>query len=140
MIMLSSALLCAGLAASSCQEESPSAPAPGRMTFNVMEEDMGVPTRSLLTAPDIETKKTCVTLAAYSDGILVTAQDYGSSLTAMPMNLAAGTYDIYALVTMGAQASSIPASESDMASFCYDIPSYASIASMGMPMAGSDTF
>lgn len=138
--MFSSALLCAGLAASSCQEESPSAPAPGSLTFKVVEEDRGVPTRSLLTAPDIETKKTCVTLAAYSDGILVTAQDYGSSLTAMPMDLAAGTYDIYALVNMGAQASSIPASESDMASFCYDIPSYASIASMGMPMAGSDTF
>ena len=101
-----------------------------------------VPTRSLLTAPDIETKKTSVTLAAYADGKLTVSQHYTTALDAMALELDPGlTYTIYALVNMGDMTASFPRSESDLESLTYRIPSYTegaeSLAARGLPMAGT---
>ena len=100
-----------------------------------------LPTRSLLTAPDIETKKTSVTLAAYTDGTLAASGHFQSGLDALVLNLEPGrTYTVYALVNMGDMTASIPRSESDLPSLTYSIPSYTegtgAIAARGIPMAG----
>ena len=100
------------------------------------------PTRSLLTAPDIETKKTSITLAAYAGGTLADCQHYTTALDAMALELDPGlTYTLYALVNMGDMTASIPRSESDLESLTYRIPSYTegaeSLAARGLPMAGT---
>lgn len=99
-------------------------------------------TRSLLTAPDIETKKTSITLAAYAGGTLADCQHYTTALDAMVLELDPGlTYTLYALVNMGDMTASIPRSESDLESLTYRIPSYTegaeSLAARGLPMAGT---
>ena len=101
-----------------------------------------VPTRSLLTAPDIETKKTSVTLAAYAGGALADCQHYTTALDAMVLELDPGqTYTLYALVNMGDMTASLPRLESDLESLTYRIPSYTegaeSLATRGLPMAGT---
>ena len=100
-----------------------------------------VPTRSLLTAPDIETKKTSVTLAAYAGGALANCQHYTTALDAMALELDPGqTYTLCALVNMGDMTASLPRLESDLESLTYRIPSYTegseSLAARGLPMAG----
>ena len=99
-------------------------------------------TRSLLTAPDIETKKTSITLAAYAGGTLADCQHYTTALDAMVLELDPSlTYTLYALVNMGDMTASIPRSESDLESLTYRIPSYTegaeSLAARGLPMAGT---
>ena len=101
-----------------------------------------VPSRSLLTAPDIETKKTSVTLAAYAGGALADCQHYTTALDAMVLELDPGqTYTLYALVNMGDMTASLPRLESDLESLTYRIPSYTegaeSLAARGLPMAGT---
>lgn len=101
-----------------------------------------VPTRSLLSAPDIETKKTSVTLAAYAGGTLANCQHYTTALDAMVLELDPGqTYTLYALVNMGDMTASLPRLESDLESLTYRIPSYTegaeSLAARGLPMAGT---
>lgn len=104
-----------------------------------------VPTRSLLTAPDIETKKTSVTLAVYAGGTLADCQHYTAALDAMALELDPGqTYTIYALVNMGDMTASFPRLESDLESLTYRIPSYTegaeSLAARGLPMSGTLDF
>jgi hypothetical protein len=83
-------------------------------TLDLSYQDL--PTRSLLTAPDIETKKTAVTLAAYAGGTLAASGHYPTGLDAMALNLEPNrTYTVYALVNMGDMTGSIPRSESDLA-------------------------
>ncbi len=103
--------------------------------------DTDIATRSLLSASEIETKKTCITLAAYEDGSLVTSAHFTSRLDAMTMTLESGvSYTVYALVNMGDMRSELPASESGLSALTYLIPSYTSgktsLASRGLPMAG----
>ena len=98
-------------------------------------------TRSILTDPDIETKVTGVTLAAYSGGAL-DAFGYYSSPHSMTLSLVPGrSYTVYALVNMGDMRNSLPASESDLYNLTYTIPSYTggstSVNSRGIPMSGS---
>lgn len=101
-----------------------------------------LPTRSLLTASDIETKKTAVTLAAYgTDGKLAVCRHFTTTLNALVLELDPGrTYTVYALVNMGDLTASIPRSERELTSLTYRIPSYTegtgSLAAMGIPMAG----
>ncbi|MBO6028392.1 MAG: DUF4906 domain-containing protein [Bacteroidales bacterium] len=104
-----------------------------------------LPTRSLLTAPDIETKKTAVTLAAYAGGTLAASGHFLTGLDAMALSLEPNkTYTVYALVNMGDMTASIPRSESELASLTYRIPSYTegaeSLAARGLPMAGKLTW
>ena len=108
-------------------------------------EPWTAPTRSLLTASDIETRKTSVTLAAYADGALAAACHYTSGLEAMALDLETDRkYNLYALVNMGDLTSTIPLSESDLNTLTYRIPSYTegagSLASRGLPMAGKLTW
>lgn len=103
--------------------------------------DTQPPTRSLLTAPDIETKKTGITLAAYEAGTLVTSAYFTERLDAMTLNLERDVaYTVYALVNMGDLRGSLPVSEAGLGSLTYRIPSYtegtASLAARGLPMAG----
>ena len=116
------------------------------LSFSVLEEDMEPLTRTVLTASDIETKKTCITLAAYRSGTLYAAKHFTSSLSSMSMPLEVGTYTVYALVNMGDMSSTLKSSytsESSLSSLTYTVPSYnsgsTSVATMGMPMAGSTT-
>lgn len=136
-----------GLALVSCQvapEPRDAAPesAYQALTFGLLEEpEEGVATRSLLTASDIETKKTCITLAAYTGGRLYGKQHYTSNLGAMTFSLRAGaTYNIYALVNMGDMTASFGDDESSVSTVSYLIPSYTSgsqsVATAGIPMAG----
>ena len=112
------------------------------IAFRTMDTDFrGIPTRSVLTATDIETKKTAVTLAAYEGGTLAAVDHFTTDLDAMTLTLEPDrTYTVYALVNMGDMTSSIPLSESDLSSLTYSIPSYTegskSIAVRGIPMAG----
>ena len=124
----------------SCGRERP------EMVFRTLDLSFqDLPTRSLLTAPDIETKKTGVTLAAYAGGTLAASGHYPTGLDAMALNLEPNrTYTVYALVNMGDMTGSIPRSESDLASLTYRIPSYTegteSLAARGLPMAGKLTW
>ena len=100
-----------------------------------------VGTRSILTNPDIETKVTCVTLAAYTGGAL-DAFGYYTSPYSMVLSLVPGrSYTVYALVNMGDMRSSLPALESGLEGLTYTIPSYTggstSIDARGIPMSGS---
>lgn len=102
-------------------------------------------TRSLLTAPDIETKRTTVTLAAYSDGTLAVSGHFTTGLDAMVLDLDPNrSYTIYALVNMGDTTSVLPLSESELSLLIYTIPSYTegtgSLAERGLPMAGKLTW
>lgn len=100
-----------------------------------------VPTRSVLSDPDIETKATCVTLAAYAGGAL-DASGYYTSPHSMTLSLVPGrSYRVYALVNMGDMRSALPASEAGLDNLAYTIPSYTgvstSINTRGIPMSGS---
>ena len=114
--------------------------------FRTVDTDFcGIPTRTLLTAAGIETKKTEITLAAYSGGVLATSDHFTTGLDAMTLALESDrTYTLYALVNMGDMTDSIPLSESELPSLIYRIPSYtegaASVATRGIPMAGKLTW
>ena len=100
-----------------------------------------VGTRSILTDTDIETKATCVTLAAYTGGAL-DAFGYYTSPHSMTLSLVSGrSYTVYALVNMGDMRNALPALESELENITYTIPSYTSgstsINSRGIPMSGS---
>ena len=100
-----------------------------------------IPTRSLLTAADIETKRTAITLAAYADGTLAAAGSFTAGLNAMVLDLDPNrTHTVYALVNMGDMTSALPLMESGLSSLTYRIPSYTegdgSLAARGLPMAG----
>ena len=139
--------LLAGVAACSQREiqDDDINPTPtSAVSFFVAEEEMSTITRSVLTASDIETKKTGITLAAFKDGNLYCTEHFSSNLSDISIPLEVGSYTVYALVNMGDMTASIPAKESDMAAITYQIQSYtegdSSIASMGMPMAGSSSY
>ena len=104
-----------------------------------------VPTRSLLTAADIETKRTAITLAAYADGMLVAAGSFTARLNAMVLELDPNrSHTVYALVNMGDMTPLLPLMESELSSLTYRIPSYTegdgSLAARGLPMAGKITW
>lgn len=126
------------LLVAACHAEKPE-PA----VFGITEADpWTVRTRSLLTASDIETRKTGITLAAYADGTLATASHFVSGLEAMTLELEPDcNYTLYALVNMGDMTSSLPLSESRLDELSYRIPSYTegaeSLSSRGLPMAGA---
>ena len=104
-----------------------------------------IPTRSLLTAADIETKRTTVTLAAYAEGTLAAAGNFTMGLDAMVLDLDPNrSHTVYALVNMGDMTSAFPFLESGLSSLTYRIPSYTdgdgSLAARGLPMAGKLTW
>ena len=104
-----------------------------------------IPTRTLLTAADIETKRTAITLAAYADGTLVAAGCFTAGLNAMVLNLDPNRpHTVYALVNMGDLTSTLPLMESELSALTYRIPSYTegdgSLAARGLPMAGKITW
>ena len=124
-----------------CHEERPES-----AVFGIAETDpWTVRTRTLLTAADIETRKTGITLAAYADGTLAASAHFVSGLEAMSLELEPDrSHTLYALVNMGDMTSSLPRSESELNTLTYRIPSYTegagSLASLGIPMAGKLTW
>ena len=111
-----------------------------KVTFGVMEEDI-MDTKSLLTASNIETKKTSITVAAYTGGKLFSTKYIGSYSSSFTLDLRKSTnFHLYAFVNMGDLSSSIPTNESSISSVTYTIPSYTSgttsVATRGIPMAG----
>ena len=72
--------------AASCRTQDPQG-----AVFRTAERPFGEAcTRSLLTAPDIETKKTGVTLAAYKAGTLAACAHFASGFDAMTLPLEPG--------------------------------------------------
>ena len=122
----------------SCRSE-----APQEAAFRVAETPFA--TRSLLTAPDVETRTTCITLAAYRDGGLAASAHFVDGFDAMALPLEPGkTFRVYALVNMGDRTGDLPARETELASLTWSIPSYTegneSLARRGLPMAGKLTY
>ena len=129
----------AALCLSSCSERvEPAFPDGGAVRFSLSDEGYyGPETRTLLTAPDIETKRSSVTLAAYRAGTLYASGYFTSGLSAMPLQLVGGeTYDIYAFVNMGDLTGRLPSSASGLSGVSYAIPSWQSVNSSGIPMTG----
>lgn len=125
--------------------EADDAPSPERaeeLSFDLFDVPSdGVQTRSLLSTYSADSRKTCVTLAAYTGGILYGTGHYTSGLTSMKLSLRKGyTYNVYALVNMGDMTGSFPTSESAVSSIVYNIPSYTggddSVDNRGLPTAG----
>ena len=119
------------------------APQPDReAVFRMADAGFGdAPTRSLLTASGIETKRTAVTLAAYTGGALAVSGHFTTGLDAMVLDLDPNrSYTVYALVNMGDMTSALPRSENELSTLTYRIPSYTggagSLAERGLPMAG----
>lgn len=120
-----------------CHAERPDPP-----VFGIAEaEPWTVRTRSVLTTPDIETRKTDITLAAYTDGTLAAAGHYATNLETMTLDLEPDcNYTLYAFVNMGDLTSTLPRIEDELNELTYRIPSYTdgaeSLSSRGLPMAG----
>ena len=116
------------------------------IAFRTGDTDLrDIPTRSLLTAADIETRRTVITLAAYADGTLAAAGCFTTGLNAMILDLDPNrSHTVYALVNMGDMTSTLPLIESELSSLTYRIPSYTegdgSLAVRGLPMAGKITW
>ena len=132
------ALLFCTLAFLSCERADPPAGISFRMADIPMEPSM---TRSLLDAPDIETKVTGITLAAYSDGYLAASSFFTGGFDAMSLDLdPSGEYSVYALVNMGNRTADLPDAESGMETLSYRIPSYTAgedaLNVRGLPMSG----
>ena len=144
-VLIIGALIFAGAACSKIEimNDDINPDLPKNVSFSVSEEEMSPVTRSAQTAPDIETKITGITLAAFREGTLYCAEHFSSSFTEMFLPMGGGSYTVYALVNMGDMSAIIPSSEPEMASLVYRIPSYtegdSSIMTRGMPMAGSKT-
>ena len=109
----------------------------------VVDDIKPIETKSVLTGDDIETKVTCVTLAAYSvsTGDLIIKEHFTSALGNMALDLAGETKaTIYALANMGDMKSAFPANVSGISGINYVIPSYTgaaeSIETRGIPMSG----
>ena len=124
----------------SCERERPVT------AFRTADAGFGdAPTRSLLTASDIETKRTAITLAAYEGGTLAASAHFTTRLDDMVLELEPDrTYTVYALVNMGDMTSVLPRSESGLSDVTYRIPSYTegagSLSARGLPMAGKLTW
>lgn len=127
-----------------CQRENVSdMPAKGEKACYFGTEILGnaPATRSLLTASDIETKVTSVTLAAYKyDGGTPSLEKtgyYTSNFSAMPLILMKDeTYDVYAFVNMGDVSSRVPTNPSALSSTMFSVPSYSQVNTNGIPMSG----
>ena len=92
-------------------------------------------TRTLLSAPDVETRLSGISLAAYADGQLAASGRFTENLDRMTLSLEQGVaYNIYALVNM--DGLSFPEAESSLAGLTYTLPSFQDIDTRGMPMAG----
>ena len=131
------AVLALAFLLAACRREQPE----GAVFRTVETPYLKTATRSLLTAPDIETKKTGITLAAYRGGTLVTCAHFTQGFEAMSLDLQPGnTHTIYALVNMGDRRGDIPVKESDLEMLTYTVPSYTegteSLTERGLPMAG----
>ena len=128
------------------------APPTGYVCLSVGIEDIhSSGTKSVLSADDIETRISGVTLAAYTEGVFLSSAylsaPSGGSLSTerLPLDLLGERRaHIYALVNMGDLQQDLPQSEDAMASLAYRIPSYTdgddSIRERGIPMAGELTY
>ena len=107
-----------------------------------MNEAGRIDTKSYLTAADIETRITDVTLAVYeSDGTQAYIGYLTSGFGSVEMNLRSDeTYNIYALANMGDQRSALASAISggSLSSMTYTVD-YSSMATDGIPMAKSMT-
>ena len=140
------AALIAGLASCNKQEEGhpDDYTFKGRPKFGAGIEDVRkLDTKSVLTAGDIETRITGISLAAYSvsDGTLLTAGHFSSDFDRMELDLGGETAaKVYALANMGDMTSAFPANVSSVGDIVYTIPSFTggdtSIETRGIPMAG----
>ena len=142
ILMLGAGILLTG-SALSCIREEVQDPVQKGIPVSLCIEDLKTDgTKSVLSDPDIETKVTSVTLAAYSveDGSLIVS-DYYTGRTGMRLDLGGEAQaSIYALVNMGDLRASLPEHTSGLSGLTYDIPAYTespgSINETGLPMAG----
>lgn len=144
--LIMGAALIAGLGSCSKQEEGnpDDYTFKGRPKFGAGIEDVRkLDTKSVLTAGDIETRITGISLAAYSvsEGTLLTAGHFSSDFDRMELDLGGeNAAKVYALANMGDMTSAFPANVSGVGDIVYTIPSFTggdtSIETRGIPMAG----
>lgn len=144
-------LLCAGLPLLSCNREF--IPEEGKKgdecqssVFPISVLPYDADTKSVLSVPDIETRVTCVSYAAYTGGHLFCAGHKEENLSSFAADLLPGlSYNIYVLANMGSLAPEFPESESEVSSMKYTVILYYvggmaqsdnSVYSLGIPMAG----
>ena len=111
----------------------------GAVTFSLFDGGFmdGPQTKTVLSASDIETKKTTVTLAAYRSGTLYKSGYFTSDLSQMKLELVEGeTYNVFAWVNMGDRTGDLPSSESGLSAVTYNIPAWQSVNNTGLPMTG----
>ena len=127
-----------------CAKDGPTAHADApdcEVVLSVEGESPSPGTRSVLPSTDaFEKKITDVTVLAYtSAGTLETAEYYSSTGT-FTISLSRETgHTLYLLVNMGDLRGSAPDAESGVGGVSWTIPSYSSISSKGIPMAGKKT-
>ncbi len=119
--------------------------ASGRHPFSLEIQDVRrLDTKSVLTATDIETRVSSVTLAAYSvsDGSLLAKEHFTEGFDRMALDLfGEPVVSVYALANMGDMRNSFPSHISGIDNIQYVIPSYTgssdSVEERGIPMSGT---
>ncbi|MBO4340268.1 MAG: DUF4906 domain-containing protein [Bacteroidales bacterium] len=96
-------------------------------------------TKSLLTAPDIENRISCVSIGVYCGGSLLQSVHFTSDSGNLKLDNME-RYTVYALANMGDMSGEFPQSESDLPGISYRIHSYDEINRCGIPMAGRADF
>ncbi len=126
-----------------CENSEKSVPDLGNETaayfrVNVVGAEVPYGTKSILSEDIIETKITCLTLAAYSEnGTLIEAKHYESDFMKISMLLPPDeSCNVYALANMGDMTGEFPVSENDVEYMEYILSTYEDVDKRGLPMCG----
>ena len=135
------AALAAPLLLAECAKDGPAARADGpdcEVVLSVEGESLSPDTRSVLPSTDaFEKKITDVTVLAYTSAGTLETAEYYSSTGSFTISLSRETgHTLYLFVNMGDLRSSAPNAESGVGNVSWAIPSYSSVSSKGIPMAG----
>lgn len=144
---IASALALAAITLSSCSREEATRDmftSPVKHRFSVEIQDVRkVDTKSVLSASDIETRVSSISIAAYSlsDGSLLSCDHFTEGFDRMALDLCGETgARVYALANMGDMSGAFPTEIADIGGIRYVIPAYTgtsdSIEERGIPMAG----
>ena len=108
------------------------------VVLSVEGESLSPDTRSVLPSTDaFEKKITDVTVLAYTSAGTLETAEYYTSTGSFTISLSRETgHTLYLFVNMGALRSSATNAESGVGNVSWTIPSYSSVSSKGIPMAG----
>ena len=111
------------------------------VALSVEGETPSAETRSVLPATDaFEKKISDVTVMAYTAAGTLETAEYFSSTGTFTISLSKATaHTLYLFVNMGDLRGAAPNAESGIAGVSYSVPSYSSVSTKGIPMAGKKT-